>query len=103
MREIKRALILAGAVGTLFFNGGCGAPGTNTTVSNTNVNSNTNLLSNTNLNSTTTNTTAITTREPESYQANVRLSLQALGDAQTATMPTLGAVVARSGADRVME
>ena len=103
MRKIRHGLVLLGAFVAVAFISGCGAPGTNTTMTNTNVNSNTNLLSNTNLNSTTTNTTAITTGEPEMYQANVRLSLQALGDVQTATMPTLGAVVARSGADRVME
>ena len=103
MLEIRHGLVLLGAFVAVTFISGCGAPGTNTTMTNTNVNSNTNLLSNTNLNSTTTNTAAITTGEPEMYQANVRLSLQAMGDTQTATMPTLGAVVARSGADRVME
>ena len=103
MREIRHGLVLLGMFAAVIFISGCGAPGTNSTMTNTNVNSNTNLLSNTNLNSTTTNTTAITTGEPEMYQANVRLSLQAMGDTQTATMPTIGAVVARSGADRVMQ
>ena len=103
MREIRQAVGLMATVVTAMFIAGCGAPATNTTVTNTNVNSNTNLLSNTNLNSTTTNTSAITTGEPEQYQANVRLSLQAVGETQSANLPSLGAVVARSGADRVME
>ena len=104
MHKIRQGLVFwTATITAVMFAAGCGAPGTNTTVSNTNVNSNTNLLANTNLNSTTTNTSAITTGEPEQYQANVRLSLQAVGETQTANMPTLGAVVGRSGADRVME
>ena len=102
MREIRHGLVLP-AVMAVVITAGCGAQGTNTAVTNTNVNSNTNLLSNTNLNSTTTNTTAIVTGEPEQYQANVRLTLQALGETQSANLPALGAVVGRSGADRVME
>jgi hypothetical protein len=103
MLYMRQGGVLATALMAVVITAGCGAPATNTMVANTNVNSNTNLLSNTNLNNTTTNTTAITTGEPEQYQANVRLTLQAVGETQTANMPALGAVVARSGADRVME
>ncbi len=102
MRQIRNGLVITAALATSLVVSGCGAPGTNT-VTNTSTNTNTNLLANTNLNSTTTNTTAITTGEPDQYQANVRLSFQAVGENQTTTLPTLGAVVARSGADRVME
>ena len=106
MRNIRHGFVLSAAItAAAMAAAGCGAPATNTTLTNTNsnVNSNTNLLSNTNINSTTTNTSAITTGEPEQYQANVRLSLQAVGETQTANLPSLGATVARSGADRVME
>lgn len=102
MREIRNRLVLVTAVAIGVLAAGCGAPATNT-VTSTNVNTNTNLLANTNLNSTTTDTQAIATSEPDQYQANVRLSFQAVGDNQTTTLPTIGAVVARSGADRVME
>lgn len=44
-----------------------------------------------------------TAREPEQYQGTIRLSLETLGEGQKATMPTIGAVVARSNDDRVME
>jgi hypothetical protein len=42
-------------------------------------------------------------KEPDEYQATVKLSLEALGDQQKATLPGLSANVARSGADRRME
>ena len=45
----------------------------------------------------------ITTSEPEQYQANVKLTLETLGEGQKGTLPAIGAMVARSGADRVME
>jgi hypothetical protein len=74
---------------------------------NTNINANT-AVSNTasnlsNANLTTTSGPTIDTREPEQYQATVKLSFQASGDQQTTTLPTIAANVARSGNDRVME
>lgn len=42
-------------------------------------------------------------REPEKYQALVKLSLEALGETQNATLPALSAVVSRNGSDRRME
>ncbi len=42
-------------------------------------------------------------REPEKYQAVVRLNIEALGDQQKASLPTLAATVARNAGDRRME
>ncbi len=104
MHEMKDGLVLlAGIVVTaILVAAGCQPAATNTTVVNTTtVNRNANINSNTSV--TTTTTTTITTSEPEQYQANIKLTLETLGEAQKASMPPLGAVVARSGADRVME
>jgi len=61
-----------------------------------------NSLSNSNMNvSTTVTGNTVDTKEPDQYQANVKLSLQTMGN-QTASLPTLAATVARSGNDRVM-
>ena len=102
MNELKDGLVLlAGIVITaVLVSAGCQPPAnTNTTANTTIVNTNTNVNSNAN---TTVSTTAITTSEPDQYQANVRLTLETLGD-QKASTPPLGAMVAKSGADRVME
>ena len=45
----------------------------------------------------------IESKEPDVYQAMVKLSLEALGEAQKTTLPPITASVARSGADRRME
>lgn len=82
----------------------------NTANSNANlVNTNAN-VTNAFTNSANTNTTnmnssvsVIESQEPEEYQAMVKLSLEALGETQKATLPTIGANVARNGADRRME
>ena len=85
---------------------GCGAQpvGTNVNLSNSSVNAN--RLS-TNVNSVNTNTATSTsmveTKEPEQYQATVTLKLEGIGSQQTTALPTLGAKVARAGADRRME
>lgn len=103
MNEIKDGLVLLlGIIVTaVLIAAGCQPPA-NTNVANTTVvNTNTNV--NSNSNTTTTSTTTITTSEPEQYQANIRLTLETLGTANKASMPPLGAMVARSGADRVME
>ena len=106
MRNIRNgfnflgSIILIGAV----LGAGCQGPATNTAVSNNSTFANANANFNTNTNTTVTSSgTVITTSEPEQYQANVKLSLETLGQGQKASMPTLGAMVARSGADRVME
>lgn len=46
---------------------------------------------------------SIETREPEQYEAKVLLKLEAVGNQQKTSLPTLGAVVSRNGADRRME
>ena len=103
MNEIKDGLVLSlGIIVTaVLIAAGCQPPA-NTNVANTTV-VNTNSNFNSNSNTTTTSTTTITTSEPEQYQANIRLTLETLGTANKASMPPLGAMVARSGADRVME
>lgn len=102
MNEVKDGLVLlAGIVVTaILVAAGCQPPATNTNVANTTaINTNTNVNSNANTGIT---TGTITTGEPDQYQANVRLTLETMGE-QKASTPPLGAVVARSGADRVME
>ena len=83
---------------------GCGAPpqtAVNTANINSNVNSNVN-ASNSNIAAG--NTSAPQFNEPESYQGVISLKLEAVGQQQqTTTMPPLEAVVARSGADRMMQ
>ena len=103
MNELKDGLVLlAGIVVTaILVAAGCQPPpaNTNTAVNTTTVNTNTNFNSNAN---TTVTTSTITASEPEQYQGNVKLTLETLGD-QKASTPPIGAMVARSGADRVME
>src|SRR5688572_18688195 len=83
----------------------CGAPTGNTNLSAVNTNGNiANSISNSNLNAVSTSATSIDTREPDQYQATVKLALETLGNnAQRTSMPTIGANVARSGDDRMME
>lgn len=65
---------------------------------------NANMSTNTNAStSTSTSSTTVDAKEPDQYQATVKLSVEALGDTTTAAMPTLAANVARDGADRAME
>jgi hypothetical protein len=82
---------------------GCGAPTGNTNLTSTNTNAGVaNSLSNSNLNTATSGT--VDAREPEQYQATIKLSLSTMADgAQKANIPAIGAVVSRSGADRMME
>jgi len=103
MREFKYGLYLIGSIvlASILMAAGCQPAATNTTVPNTaRDNANTNRTTNTNVSTT---TTTITTSEPDQYQANIRLTLETIGSEQKATLPTIGATVARSGADRVME
>lgn len=103
MQEMKDGLVLvAGIVVTaILVAAGCQPPATNTTVANTTT-VNTNVKTNSNSNATTTATT-INTSEPEQYQANIKLTLETLGSGRAGSIAPLGAMVARSGADRVME
>jgi hypothetical protein len=89
--------------GFILLNGCQPQPG-NTTANTASVNSSYN-SSNTNYNAGNSATTGavITAREPDQYQANVRLTLETLSQQQKGTLPTIGAFVARSGDDRAME
>jgi len=82
----------------------CGAPTSNSnlTAVNTNVGI-PNSLANSNLNTSAAPGSIVETREPEQYQAMVKLTLQSMGGAQQGALPSIGANVARSGADRMME
>lgn len=46
---------------------------------------------------------SIDAKEPDQYQATVKLSMQAMGDTQAASLPSVIANVARDGDDRAME
>ena len=86
---------------------GCGAPAgnSNLTAANSNLsNSNIN-LSNANVaNANFTGTSnMVDAREPDEYQATVKLNFEAVGEQQKATLPTIAALVSRRGADRRME
>jgi hypothetical protein len=94
------------AIGSISLLSACGGVGVITNTANStstaaNTNSNTNTFS-TNVNSAP-NTSAMDLPEPTAYKAVVRLALQTMGENQNASMPSLSAIVARSGADRVME
>jgi len=82
----------------------CGAPTGNTNPTAVNSNASVaNSLSNSNMNvSTTVTGNTVDAKEPDQYQADIKLSIQSMGSNQTASLPTLGATVARSGDDRVM-
>lgn len=99
--------ILLVFVSSVLFLIGC-QPQTGNTNANL-VNTNANLsnsftnAANTNMTNMNSSVSVIESREPDEYQAMVKLSLEALGDQQKASLPTIGANVARSGADRRME
>src|SRR3954465_15240277 len=84
---------------------GCGAPTGNSNLAAVNTNAGVaNSISNSNLNAVSTTGSTVDTREPDQYQAMVKLSFQTLGSGpQQANLPNIGANVARQGDDRVME
>jgi outer membrane lipoprotein-sorting protein len=98
----KGWLALVIAVAGLLIMGACQPPAGNVASNKTNTN-----LSipagNSNSNSSTTSTSAIETKEPGEYQAKVDLKFEAVGEQQSTQLPAIGAIVARSGADRRME
>lgn len=100
----SKAFIILGLCGCLLFLGACQPPAANSNIASTNINTNS---SNSLTNSTNSNSTAssgpVDAREPEQYQATVKLQLQAVGQTQTMTVPPLVANVARNGEDRAME
>src|SRR5688572_15563866 len=82
---------------------GCGQPAGNVSSVNTNIATNSNVNANTfnaNMSATASSPAFV---EPQTYQGVISLTLQTIGEQQNASMPPLRAVVARSGADRVME
>jgi outer membrane murein-binding lipoprotein Lpp len=108
---MKNTLLLGATVSLGFLLAGCQPTATNTTVTtntnSANVNANSSNMNSANMNSAnTTNsatTSAVETKEPEKYSAKVRINLETVGETQKATVPTLGATVARDGANRRME
>jgi hypothetical protein len=106
MQEIRHGFILVFSIVFVaaIIGAGCGTPTNTSTVTNTNRTVNTNSISNANTNSNSnTSSSVITTSEPNQYQANIKLTFETLGGTQTASLPPIGAMVARSGDDRVME
>lgn len=103
-RLIVSSVLVTGCFG-LF---GCGAsPGVaNVNLANSSTNRANSLANNGNANSSNTSvaaSSAVETKEPQMYQATVTIKLEAIGEQQKTTMPTLSAHVARSGPDRRME
>lgn len=76
---------------------------TNANLVNTNANVANAFANNANTTNMNSSVSVMEAKEPDEYQATVKLSLEALGDQQKATLPGLSANVARSGADRRME
>lgn len=100
-------LLLSVLVSLVVFSIGCQPTTENSNANLVNANANiSNAFSNdananmTNMNS---SVSVIESREPDKYQAMVKLSLEALGDQQKIALPSIGANVARSGEDRRME
>lgn len=93
-----------------FFSLACQPPATNVNANLTNMNSNLNTNVNvriynanvSNADMSSNNTSVIETKEPDQYQATVKLQFQTAGDQKMAT-PPLQAQVARDGANRRME
>lgn len=94
---------------SLLFLVGCqsnaGKTNTNSVVTNTNISNSfsSNSNSNANLPSVNSNATISETKEPEQYQAVVVMKLEATGEKNAATLPTISTNVARHGTDRRME
>src|SRR3954464_9099402 len=103
---IMRGICVLGLVfTTAVFITGCGSPTGNSNLAAVNTNAGVaNSISNSNLNAISTSGSTVDTREPDQYQATVKLSFQTLGSGQQqASLPNIGANVARQGDDRVME
>lgn len=75
----------------------------NANLVNTNANVANSFDSNANASNMNSAVSVIEAKEPDNYQATVKISLEALGEQQKATLPTLSANVARTGTDRRME
>ena len=103
---VNRSWFVGAAALASFVMAGCGAQTTTVTTTNTgNSNSantarNSNIVANANSAS---SSSVVEAKEPEQYQATVRVKFEAVGNQQSSAMPTLAANVARSGNDRRME
>ena len=82
---------------------GCGQPAANVSSVNSNIAVNTNINANTFNANVAMVSNGPTFVEPQTYQGVISLTLQTIGEQQNASMSPLKAVVARNGADRVME
>lgn len=84
---------------------GCQPSATNTNANlvNTNANVSNAFANNANTSNMNSSVSVLEAKEPNQYQATVKLSLEAVGDQQKATLPTLSANVARNASDRRME
>jgi hypothetical protein len=91
-------------LGIIGFLTGCQPPTANSNITAINTNSSS---SNYSVNSANANSAIssapVDAKEPDQYQATVKLQLEAVGDTQNMTVPTIAANVARSGNDRAME
>ena len=98
---VRSMLVMAAGFAVL----GCGAPATTSNVNTTNGNFAN--VSNFNGNSVNSNTSGTTYQftEPNSYQGVMRLTFETMGEQQQnrTTLPPIVAMVARNGADRMME
>ena len=106
--SFAKPILLSVLLSAVVFSIGC-QPQTSTTnanLVNTNANIANSFANGSNTNSTNMNSSvssAIETREPEQYEAKVLLKLEAVGDQQKTTLPTISANVARNGTERRME
>lgn len=101
--QIFKSFLFLGAVALV--GASCGAPSGNTNLTAVNTNANiSNSLANSNMNAANMAPGAsMDAREPDQYQANIKLSLQGMGGNNPASLPPVVATVARSGNDRRME
>lgn len=103
----SKGLIFSILITSVLVFAACPAPTTNV-ATNTNLSVNTNSNSNVNTNSVNTNvsnttTSAVETKEPEKYQATVKLKFETTGEQKMTIPGELQANVAKSGANRRME
>ena len=96
----------AGSIACAAILAGCGAqPGTMGNLANSSSNTLSNISRNTNGNSNSASSTtgAVDAREPDQYQASVKVNVEATGTQQNLALPTLTATVARNADNRRME
>ncbi len=100
MKDKKQIILITFALAAIVCMSACGAqpplPGTNTganTQVNTNINSN-------RTETVTSTPSPIEAKEPDNYTAKVTLKFEAVGDSKATVLPTLTALVSRSGNDR---